>query len=334
MNPLKFAVVGVGRIGMRHIEQIKKIGILTAVCDVDAGKLKLFEKENTVMLFDSLAQMLTIKPDADVIAICTPNGLHAVQTIDCLNAGFHVICEKPMALSSADCRRMITCAEENNKQLFVVKQNRYNPPVVALRKLIESNSIGKILSVQLNCFWNRNEDYYRDSWKGTRDLDGGTLFTQFSHFIDLLFWLVGDVAEVQAFCANQNHKDSIEFEDTGVIILRFANGALGTVNYTVNAYAKNMEGSITIFGEYGTIKVGGEYLNELEYQMIRNGRLEHIPLGNKPNDYGTYKGSMSNHNLVYQNVINVLAGKEAMTTKACEAMKTVEIIEEIYSVAK
>jgi predicted dehydrogenase len=165
-------------------------------------------------------------------------------------------------------------------------------------------------------------------------LDGGTLYTQFSHFIDLLYWMVGDVVEVKAMMDNYQHQGMIEFEDAGVVILRFANGAIGTVNYTVNSYQKNMEGSLTIFGEKGTVKIGGQYLNELEYQQIENYKIENLPEGNKPNNYGNYVGSMSNHNLVYDNVIEVLENNGIITTSAFEGLKTVEIIQKIYESAK
>ncbi|GAB1397069.1 hypothetical protein MASR1M65_18480 [Saprospiraceae bacterium] len=137
--------------------------------------------------------------------------------------------------------------------------------------------MGKRYGVRLSCFWNRNEDYYRNSWKGTKDLDGGTLYTQFSHFIDLLYWLVGDIKDVEAYTSNYAHKGIIEFEDTGVAILKFQNGAIGTINYTVNSYGKNMEGSLTIFGEKGTVKIGGQYLNEMEYQNIEGYKIENLP---------------------------------------------------------
>ena len=216
----------------------------------------------------------------------------------------------------------------------MVKQNRFNPPIVALKKAIDENRLGKLLSVQLNCFWNRDEAYYENSWKGTKDLDGGTLFTQFSHFIDLLYWLVGDVKEVFAVGANLNHQETIEFEDTGVVALKFYNNVLGTINYTVNSYDKNMEGSLTIFGEEGTIKVGGQYLNELDYQHIANFQIEGLPEGNPANNYGQYQGSMSNHDYVYKNVVDVLTNNGAIATNGFEGLKTVEIIEKIYTSIK
>jgi predicted dehydrogenase len=229
---------------------------------------------------------------------------------------------------------MISAAEKNNKRIFAIKQNRFNPPVEIVKKLIDDNKLGEIFSVQLSCFWNRNEDYYKNSWKGTAKLDGGTLYTQFSHFIDLMYWLIGDISKIEAFGKNFNHKNIIEFEDTGVAIVEFINGAIGTINYTVNSYNKNMEGSLTIFGSKGTIKIGGQYLNELEYQNLEDGIIENIPEGNKPNNYGNYVGSMSNHNLVYKNLIDVLENNAMISTNIFEALKTVEIIEKIYKSIK
>lgn len=278
--------------------------------------------------------MLANEPSIDVIAVCSPNGLHAQHAIDGLKAGFHVLCEKPMGLSVKECGEMIQAAERANKRLFAIKQNRYNPPVAAVKDIIDAGKLGKVTSIQLSCFWNRNTDYYANSWKGTKDLDGGTLFTQFSHFIDLLYWLIGDVEEVAAYMGNFVHEGIIEFEDTGVVILKFTNGAIGTVNYTVNSFDKNMEGSLTIFGEKGTVKIGGQYLNELEYQQIQDYRIENLPEGNKANNYGNYTGSMSNHDKVYDNLIDVLTHNAPITTSSYEGMKTVEIIEKIYRAAK
>jgi UDP-N-acetyl-2-amino-2-deoxyglucuronate dehydrogenase len=330
----KFAIVGCGRIAQRHAEHIHAVGSLVAVCDIDAAKARALGEKYEAKWFGSLEEMLAGCPDADVVAVCTPNGLHAEHSILSLKAGHHVLCEKPMALSVPDCSAMINAAERANKRLFIVKQNRFNPPVEAVKGLIDDGKLGKIYSVQLNCFWNRNDDYYKNSWKGTKDLDGGTLFTQFSHFIDLLYWFVGDVESVSAATGNFHHRGLIEFEDTGMVILRFMNGAIGTVNYTVNAYKKNMEGSLTIFAEKGTVKIGGQYLNELEYQSLEGESIGNLPPGNPPNNYGQYFGSMSNHDKVYQNLISVLSGQGTIATSGMEGLKTVEIIEKIYRQAK
>ncbi len=327
---IKFAVVGCGRIAQRHAEHISKRGQLVAVCDIVQEKAEQLAATYGAKAYTNYADMLANEKGIDVIAVCSPNGLHAQHSIDGLKAGFHVLCEKPMGLTVKECGEMIQTAERANKRLFAIKQNRYNPPVAAVKDLIDAGKLGNVLSVQLSCFWNRNTDYYANSWKGTKDLDGGTLFTQFSHFIDLLYWLIGDVEDVAAYMGNFAHQGIIEFEDTGVVILKFTNGAIGTVNYTVNSFYKNMEGSLTIFGDKGTIKIGGQYLNELEYQQIQDYRIENLPEGNKANNYGNYTGSMSNHDKVYDNLIDVLTHNAPITTSSYEGMKTVEIIEKIY----
>ena len=334
MTKIKFILIGCGRIGTRHAQHISNMGTLVAVCDVDKAKADVLAKEYNTRAFYSVESLLNEGIPADLISICTPNGLHAEHTVKSLKAGFHVLCEKPMALTVHDCGEMIKAAENSNRRLFIVKQNRFNPPVAAVKKAIDNGHLGRIYSVQLSCFWNRNEDYYKDSWKGTKDLDGGTLFTQFSHFIDLLYWLIGDIKDVNAFIGNLGHQGIIEFEDTGVISLLFHNGAIGTINYSVNSYQKNMEGSLTIFGEKGTVKIGGQYLNELEYQNIEAFEIKDLPTGNPPNNYGQYHGSMSNHDYVYKNIVEVLTNKGVIATNGFEGLKTIEIIDRIYSTAK
>jgi UDP-N-acetyl-2-amino-2-deoxyglucuronate dehydrogenase len=331
---INFAIIGCGKIAQRHAEHIKKYGILIAVCDIDVTKAKKLAEEYEAIAYTNIDLLLKNETNVDVISICSPNGLHAEHSIKALNAKFHVLCEKPMAINVQDCGEMIKAAEKANKRLFAIKQNRFNPPVSAVKKVIDEGFLGRIYSVQLSCFWNRNEDYYKDSWKGTLQLDGGTLYTQFSHFIDLLYWLVGDIKKTEAYTSNYMHKGIIDFEDTGAVIIEFYNGAIGTINYTVNSYEKNMEGSLTIFAENGTVKIGGQYLNELEYQNIKNYKIENLPEGNKPNNYGNYMGSMSNHDKIYENLIDVLQNGGSISTNAFEGLKTVEIIDKIYSRAK
>jgi predicted dehydrogenase len=328
---IKFAIIGCGRIAQRHAEHIKNNGTLVAVCDIVEEKADALAQQYQAKAFYAIEDLLNAQLSIDVVAICSPNGLHAAHSIAALKAGYHALCEKPLGLSVQECGEMIKTAEQVNKRLFAIKQNRFNPPVAAIKELIDEGRLGKIFDVQLSCFWNRNEDYYKNSWKGTKDLDGGTLFTQFSHFIDLLYWMIGDISEVKAYTGNFTHEGIIEFEDSGVVILKFQNGAIGTVNYTVNSYAKNMEGSLTIFGEKGTVKIGGQYLNELEYQSIENYVIENLPEGNTANNYGTYFGSMSNHDKIYENVVDVLTKGASIQTNAFEGMKTVEIIEKIYN---
>jgi UDP-N-acetyl-2-amino-2-deoxyglucuronate dehydrogenase len=331
MNKIKFALIGCGRIAQRHAEHIRNNGELVAVCDTVPEKADEFASKYGAKAYYLPEELLANEAGLDVVSICTPNGLHATHTIMALNRGFHVLCEKPMAINVNDCGEMIKAAERANKRLFAIKQNRFNPPVEAVKRAIDEGRLGKIYSIQLSCFWNRNNDYYANSWKGTKEFDGGTLFTQFSHFIDLLYWIIGDVRKVKAFTGNFGHKGIIEFEDTGVVILEFHNGAIGTINYTVNSHEKNMEGSLSIFAEKGTVKIGGQYLNELEYQNIKDFKIENLPEGNKANNYGNYVGSMSNHDKVYENLVQVLTKNAIISTNAFEGLKTVEIIDKIYN---
>lgn len=330
MTKIRFAIIGCGRIAQRHAEHIQNFGQLVSVCDIIKDRADDLAAKTGAVSYQYVKDMLQKEKDVDVVAICSPNGLHAEHSILSLDAGYHVLCEKPMAINVHDCGEMIKAAERNNKRLFAIKQNRFNPPVAAVKKALEDGKFGKIYSIQLSCFWNRNADYYENSWKGSADLDGGTLFTQFSHFIDLLYWMVGDIKNAKGFSANFNHKDHIDFEDTGAVVVEFYNGAIGTINYTVNSYGKNMEGSLTIFGEKGTVKIGGQYLNELEYQNIENFEFKNLPEGNKANEYGHYQGSMSNHDKVYENLVDVLQNGSAISTNSFEGLKTVEIIDKIY----
>jgi UDP-N-acetyl-2-amino-2-deoxyglucuronate dehydrogenase len=334
MKKLNIAVVGVGHIGSQHAKHASSVGNLVAVCDIKQERTKTIAAQYPCKSFISLDKLLAGEKNLDLVAVCTPNGLHAEHSIKALKAGCNVLCEKPMATTVHDCERMIHTAEETNKRLFIVKQNRFNPPVKALKKVIDEGKLGRILNVQVNCFWNRNREYYTGSdWRGKLTMDGGTLFTQYSHFIDLLYWFVGDVEEVHAFTENYLHKGIVEFEDTGVVVLKFANGALGTINFTIDSFGKNMEGSITLFGEKGTVKVGGQYLNLLEYQSIDGYEITGLEPGNPPNTYGAIKGSMSNHDKVYQNVIDVLVHGGSIATDLLDGLKTVQIIEKIYKAA-
>jgi predicted dehydrogenase len=333
LTDIKFAIIGCGRIAQRHAEIIQKTAniSLSAVCDIKPERANGFAEKFGAKKYTSVDELLINETAVDVVSICAPNSLHAEQSIKSLRAGKHVLCEKPMAITVADCRQMMIESDKAGKDLFIVKQNRFNPPVAALKKIIDEGRLGKILSVELNCFWNRNDEYYRQSdWKGKKSLDGGTLYTQFSHFIDLLYWLAGDVKSVNAYGKNFIHSKLVEFEDTGTAIVEFTNGALGTINYTVNSYSKNMEGSITVFGEKGTVKIGGQYLNVLEYQAIEGFEISGLPESRPANDYGFYQGSMSNHEKVYENVIDVLTKGGIIAASAFDGMKTVEIIERIY----
>jgi len=332
MSKLKFALIGCGRIGQRHAGHIQHFGELVAVCDIDKDKAEHFSAQYKTSCYTDYLKLLR-NERFDVAVICTPNGLHAEQSIAALHQGRHVLVEKPMAIKSEDCISMIEVADKNNRKLFVVKQNRFNAPVAALKRAIDAGKLGKIFSVQVNCYWNRPAQYYSDGWRGTLELDGGTLFTQFSHFIDLLYWLFGDVKQVQSFTANKAHKKEIEFEDCGVISMMLDNDVPAGLHYSVNTFSKNMEGSITVIAEKGTVKVGGQYLNTLEYTDVEfpfdGGEL--VQEHGAPNDYGFYQGSMSNHDKVYAHLIECFSSGEDFSTNAFEAFKAVEIIEKIYS---
>lgn len=330
---LKFAIIGCGRIAQRHAAVMQSYGVLQAVCDIVPSKADALAHHHHANAYYRIEDLLATEKNIDLVAICTPNGLHATHSILCLENNLHVLCEKPMALSLNDCHSMMAAADKNNKMLFVVKQNRYNPPVLAVKELLDKNALGKIFAIQLNCFWNRAHDYYANSWKGTKDMDGGILYTQFSHFIDLVYWFIGDVDTVNTCSENFKHKSDIEFEDTCIVIARFKSGTLGTMHFTINSFEKNMEGSLTLFGENGTIKIGGQYLNELEYQQLSGEKIMNLPAGNPPNEYGNYTGSMSNHDKVYERVCNALQQPGNTATNAFESMKSIEMIEKIYAAA-
>lgn len=332
-----FGIIGCGAIADRHAKHITEHpeAELIAVFDIKPEKAQQLSSKFKVQSLLSLKEMLG-NPNIDIVSVCTPNGLHYQCTVDVLNARKHVIVEKPMALKRGHCEEMIEASLQNNRQLFVVKQNRFNPPVQAVKKLLDENKLGKIYGVMVNCFWNRNEKYYKNSdWKGQKELDGGTLFTQFSHFVDIFYYLFGDIKDVQGVIKNCNHQGMIEFEDSGCFTFTFTkSGALGSLNYTTSCYEQNMEGSITVFAENATIKIGGQYLNALEYQKTKNFDIVDLPVSNQENDYGFYKGSMSNHDKMIANVIDTLKGRSSMMTNAVEGMKVVHIIENMYKQAK
>lgn len=331
---IAFAVVGCGHIGKRHAAMIQQNpdAELIAMADVDQGKREMVEKEIGIPFFSSLEELLNSGLQPDVISICTPNNFHAPQSIKALEAGFHVLVEKPMALSKADCEEIIYKSLQAGKLVFCVMQNRYSPPSVWLKEVISKKILGEVYHVQINCFWNRDHRYYKaGGWKGRQESDGGTLFTQFSHFIDIMFWLFGDIQDIQARFFDFNHKNLTDFEDSGVAQFRFIKGGTGSLNFSTAVYDTNLESSMTIIGEHGSIKVGGQYMNEVEYCHIRDYTMPELPPSLPPNDYGHYKGSAANHHFVIENVVDTLKGKTVATTNALEGLKVVEIIEKIYA---
>lgn len=334
MKQVNFGIIGFGNIGKRHKQRIDENpnARLVAVCDIKQQELDKINEADIIKVTNY--HELVNLPDVDVVTIATPNGLHGVHAIDAMNAGKHVVVEKPMALTTVEANKMISISQLNNRILFIVKQNRYNPPVKKVRELLSDGKIGKPYFVSVNCFWNRNENYYKASdWKGKKFLDGGTLFTQFSHFIDIVYNLLGDFKSVYAKGKNFDHP-YIEFEDTGVVLFEMANGMLGSLDYTTCSFGENMEGSITIFGQKGTVKIGGQYINTLDYVKLEDDIHIELEKGNTSNDYGTYRGSMSNHDHVISNVVNTLNGRDNVATTGYEGMKIVHVIECIYQSMK
>jgi predicted dehydrogenase len=226
---------------------------------------------------------------------------------------------------------MVKAAADTGRKLFVVKSTRYNPVIQSLKSLLSEGRLGKIYSFHLSCFWNRPAAYYTGDWRGTLEKDGGTLFTQFSHYIDVLYWLLGEMKSCTTIRRNFAHQGIIEFEDSGAVMVEMENDAIGTINYSVNSFSKNMEISLTLIGEKGSIKVAGEYLNILAYQDISGYRIPDPGSGNPANEYGFYKGSMGNHQAVYDNLILALNDPDHPFTSGEVGLKTVEIIEKIYS---
>lgn len=329
----RIAIIGAGNIGTRHAKWAAEYGNLVAVCDVVKRKANKLAKEYECRAYsDFLSMLWDDELNIDLVAICVPNYLHKIITVIALDY-CNVLCEKPMALTTKDCEEMIQAAEKANKRLFIVKQNRFNAPVQLTKNLLDEGNLGRVLSVHLTCAWCRDKEYYEKSnWHGSIYKDGGILFTQFIHFIDLMHYLVGDIDKVQAMSENFTNKAG--FPDTYVTSFKFHNGALGTAHFTINSYGENMEGSLIIFGEKGTIKIGGKYLNKIEYQNIKGETLYSPTTENKCNDYGSYQGSSSKHDEVYKNIISVLEKGDKVMATSLDGMKAVKTVEKILEACK
>ena len=332
MAKVKFAVVGCGHIGKRHIEMIMRNPEteLVAVCDI-LPEDKLNISHLNIPFYQSISSLLESNLNFDVLNVCTPNGLHAEQAILALKNNKHVVIEKPMALNKIDCLHVIDVANQKQKKVFCVMQNRFSPPSVWIKNIVENKLLGNIYIVQVNCFWNRDERYYyTDTWHGKADLDGGTLFTQFSHFIDTMVWLFGDIKNIQAKFADFNHQQLTAFEDSGLIQFDFCNGGMGTINYSSSVYDSNYESSIRIIGELGTVEIGGQYMNEVKFCHIKDYVKPELEKTGEANNYGAYTGSASNHHHIIQNIVDVLNNNGKIATTAEEGMLVVDIIERIY----
>ena len=326
---IKFAVIGYGHIGKRHAEMILRSNDaeLVAVCDVNESALE----DAVCSTYASAEAMLDAHPDCEVVCVCSPNGLHAKHALEALKREKHVVIEKPMALKKDDCELIIHTALDQHKQVFCVMQNRYSPPSEWLKDVISENRLGDIYMVTINCFWNRNEAYYAKSkWKGEKQLDGGVLFTQFSHFIDMMYWLFGDIESIRGRSTNFKHQNITDFDDSGTLSFNFKRGGVGVFNYTTAVYNSNFESSMTIIGEKGTVKVGGQYMNRVDFVDIEGYEMPELKESNPANDYGHYKGSAANHGFVIDNVIETIKGTSKITTNAMDGMKVVEMIERMY----
>jgi UDP-N-acetyl-2-amino-2-deoxyglucuronate dehydrogenase len=337
MKEIRFAIIGFGHIGRRHATIAHEFPNAKVVAVVDtnpeAKQHELFPKG--ARFFSSIEDFIQAKLEVDVVNIAAPNGFHCPYAVQCLDAGFHVVMEKPMGLTKSECEEVIFKALQVSKQVFVVKQNRYSPPSKWLKEVVSKKNLGEVLMVQVNCYWNRDSRYYRlGSWKGTKKLDGGSLFTQFSHFIDIMYWVFGDIKNIKSSFQNFTHQTLTEFEDSGLVQFDFVNGGMGCINFSTSVWDTNLESSIQVIGTKGSLKIGGQYMNEIEYCHIENYEMPILPPTNPPNDYGPFKGSAANHHYVIENVVNTLNGTDTITANALEGMKVVDIIERIYQAGK
>jgi predicted dehydrogenase len=337
MKTLNFAILGCGKIGTKHAEKMRGVDYLklVAVCDIIPERAKILGEKHVCKSYAKIEDLLK-DPEIDFVNVCTPSGLHPKHSIEALNAKKNVLCEKPMALTVKDAEKMVATAKKNKKLLYVVKQNRYNPPVKLVKRLFDEKKLGKSIMCVVNMLWNRNDAYYKsDKWRGTLALDGGTIYTQASHFVDLMLMFMGKPKRISGITGTLNHK--IEIEDTGSIQVEFASGAIGSFNYTTCATKKNFEGSITFIFSKGTIKIGGEYINTIEYFQVEGvDGYELEKTETTPNDYGTYRGSMSNHDQVFKDIIERLNGvkRESSLVSNDEAIDTIKFIENALKSSK
>ena len=328
-------MVGCGHIGKRHLAviQAEPNAELVAFCESDPDKLAEFtELYPGAKPYADYQQMLN-ETEADIISICTPHGLHALMSIQAAYAGKHILVEKPMALTSQESDRMIAAAEANGVKLYVVKQNRYNQPILRVKEALDDGRLGRPLMVQCNVIWNRRNAYYEQSdWRGSRRLEGGALQTQVSHFLDLMVWWFGDITQAKTIMDTLNH--DIEIEDCGSAALRFESGVVGSLLWTTCAYRQNYEGSLTLICEKGLIKIGGKYLNKLEFWDVEgvpkpdiDDRLD------QPNDYGTYQGSAGNHDKLISAIVTQFLERRDGVVEGPEGLRTIRAIEKIYGAA-
>jgi UDP-N-acetyl-2-amino-2-deoxyglucuronate dehydrogenase len=330
---IKFALVGCGRIAANHFAALNAHSQeceIVAVCDVNQDNLNNAVKLTQAQSYLSLIDMLQAG-GFDAVILATPSGLHPMQTELCAQYGYHVITEKPMATKYSDGLEMVKACDNAGIRLFVVKQNRLNATIQLLKNAIEQGRFGRIFSVQCNVFWTRPDEYYHQAkWRGTWEFDGGAFMNQASHYVDLLDWLIGPVESVQSYTATLAR--DIEVEDSGVVAIRWRNGALGCMNVSMLTYPKNLEGSITIIGETGTVKIGGVAVNEVIHWQF----ADKHPDDDKITDasYQTTSVYGFGHPLYYDNVIKTLRGEEEAQTDGREGLKSLELLIAIYLSAR
>ncbi|HRP69101.1 MAG TPA: Gfo/Idh/MocA family oxidoreductase [Turneriella sp.] len=330
---IRFALVGAGRIAANHFGAIEKLANeceLVDVCDVDKAALDAAVSKTGAQGHLSLTAMLQ-STTADAVILTTPSGLHPRQAIEVAQSGRHVVSEKPMATQWQDGLAMVRACDDAGVRLFVVKQNRRNATLQLLKKAVTQGRFGRIYNVALNVFWTRPQDYYdAASWRGKWEFDGGAFMNQASHYIDLLGWLIGPVESVMAYTATQAR--NIEAEDSGVAAIRWRNGAMGTLNVSMLTYPKNLEGSITILGEKGTVRVGGVAVNEIQEWQFVDKRPEDDEIKNA--NYATTSVYGFGHPLYYDNVIQTLRGKAEPETDGREGLKSLELLIAMYRSAR
>ena len=329
---IRMAIVGCGRISKNHLGSIEKHADnieLTAICDINSAVLKQHEEEYQVKGYSKLEDMLNDE-ELDLVSICTPSGVHPDQVVMAAKHGVQVMTEKPMATRWQDGVRMVKACDEAGVHLFVVKQNRRNSTLQLLKRAVEEKRFGKIHMVHLNVFWTRPQDYYDQAeWRGTWEFDGGAFMNQASHYVDLLDWLIGPVDKIQAMMSTTR---DIEVEDTGVLNVRWRNGALGSMAVTMLTYPKNMEGSISILGEKGTVRIGGVAVNDIQRWEFEEEKDYDKEV--KEANYQTTSVYGFGHPLYYKNVIDVMRGEAEPETDGREGLKSLELLIAAYLSAR
>jgi UDP-N-acetyl-2-amino-2-deoxyglucuronate dehydrogenase len=330
---IRFALVGCGRISGNHFDALdrhKDRAELVAVCDIDPEALARAEARTKAPGFRSLDAVLA-GSDPDIVILSTPSGLHADQAIQVAGTGRHVMTEKPMATRWRDGKRMVQACDQAGVHLFVVKQNRRNATLQLLRRAVEKRRFGRIYMVNINVFWTRPQSYYDSAaWRGTWEFDGGAFMNQASHYVDLLDWLIGPVESVQAYTATLAR--NIQVEDTGVVSIRWRTGALGSMNVTMLTYPKNLEGSITIIGEKGTVRIGGVAVNKIEHWEFADTDPDDKSVEQASYDTTSVYGF--GHPLYYDNVIKALRGEAMPDTDGREGLHSLEILIATYISAR